>query len=340
MPTGYGPMKTTQPPSHIALRNATIRPRLQPRHSRPTPRPRARRRLRQHLLRRRRAGREAQPASRRRHRPLRRRGPTPTIRASRPAPPRPEWLDPAAPPRRPSPRPQSLCPGPPRPVRSGAFPRGCWAWPRAWRWSDSPATSASCRPGGARPTPEPPLVSAVRRATLRITVTERGNLESCVTVDGICEVNANQIKIISLVPEGTKVKKGEIVCKFDSSEIDKNIAQQDIKVKQARSKIETTQQEMEIQRNKGESDIIAAKVELTLAELDLEKYQKGDYPAETTKQKGEIGLKKKDLEEAEEQARPVPAAHEEGVQVARASPDPGSRRRPVPAPVREPACSS
>jgi len=143
-----------------------------------------------------------------------------------------------------------------------------------------------------------PLLSSVRKATLRITVTERGNLESCVTVDGICEVNANQIKIISLVPEGTKVKNGEIVCKFDSSEIDKNIAQQDIKVKQAQSKIETSQQELEIQRNKGESDIIAAKVELTLAKLDLEKYQKGDYPAETTKQKGEIGLKKKDLEEA------------------------------------------
>ena len=141
-------------------------------------------------------------------------------------------------------------------------------------------------------------MSTVKKATLRITVTERGNLESCVTVDGICEVNAKEIKIISLVPEGTKVKKNDVVCKFDSSEIDKNIAQQDIKVKQALSKIETTQQETEIQRNKGESDIIAAKVELTLAELDLEKYQKGDYPAETTKQKGEIGLKKKDMEEA------------------------------------------
>ena len=62
-----------------------------------------------------------------------------------------------------------------------------------------------------------PLLSEVRKATLRITVTERGNLESTVTVDGICEVNAQQIKIISLVPEGTKVKKGDPVCKFDSS---------------------------------------------------------------------------------------------------------------------------
>jgi RND family efflux transporter MFP subunit len=146
--------------------------------------------------------------------------------------------------------------------------------------------------------PDQPLVSTVKKATLRITVTERGNLESCVTVDGICEVSTKESKIISLVPEGTKVKKDDVVCKFDSSEIDKNIAQQDIKVKQALAKIETTQQETEIQRNKGQSDIIAAQVELTLAELDLEKYQKGDYPAETTKQRGEIGLKKKDMEES------------------------------------------
>jgi HlyD family secretion protein len=143
-----------------------------------------------------------------------------------------------------------------------------------------------------------PLLSEVRKATLTITVTERGNLESCVTVDGICEVNAEKIKIISLIPEGTKVKKGEIVCKFDSSEIDKNLAAQDIKVKQAIAKIETSQQELEIQRNKGESDIIAARVEMTLAKLDLEKYVEGDFKAETTKQKGEIRLKEKDLREA------------------------------------------
>ncbi len=143
-----------------------------------------------------------------------------------------------------------------------------------------------------------PLFSEVRKATLTITVTERGNLESCVTVDGICEVNAQQIKIISLVPEGTKVKKGDIVCKFDSSEIDKNLSLQDIKVKQAIAKIETSGQELEIQRNKGESDIIAARVEMTLAKLDLEKYVEGDYRAETTKQKGEIRLKQKDLQEA------------------------------------------
>jgi RND family efflux transporter MFP subunit len=141
-----------------------------------------------------------------------------------------------------------------------------------------------------------PLMTLAKKATLSITVSERGNVESQVTVDGICELNGSQNKISYLVPEGTKVKKGDVVCKFDGSEIQKNIAQQEIKYKQSMARIETTQQEVEIQRNKGESDIIAAKVELTLAELDLEKYEKGDYPAEYTKQEGEMGLQKKDVE--------------------------------------------
>ncbi|APW59712.1 Macrolide export protein MacA [Paludisphaera borealis] len=144
-----------------------------------------------------------------------------------------------------------------------------------------------------------PLVAHAKRATLSITVSERGNVESCVTVDGICELDGGQNKISYLIPEGTKVKKGDVVVKFDGSEIQKNISQQEIKHKQATARIETTQQEMEIQRNKGESDVIAAEVELTLARLDLEKYQKGDYPAEITKSKGEMEKLKKDVKAEE-----------------------------------------
>lgn len=141
-----------------------------------------------------------------------------------------------------------------------------------------------------------PLLAMAARATLSITVTERGNLESQVTVNGICELSGGQNKISYLIPEGTHVKKGEVVCKFDGSEIEKYIAEQEIKAKQAAAKVETTQQEVEIQRNKGESDIIAARVELKLAQLDLKKFKEGDFPAEYKKSEGEMQLAKKDVE--------------------------------------------
>lgn len=143
-----------------------------------------------------------------------------------------------------------------------------------------------------------PLSVVVSQGTLRIVVTERGNLESVKTVDGVCELPGYQNKIIQLTPEGNRVEKGQIVCRFDSAEIDKNIAQQEIKSKQASSKIETTRQEVEIARNKGESEIIAASVELQLGELDLEMYQKGTYVFETDEIRGDIGLKAKKVEES------------------------------------------
>ncbi len=147
---------------------------------------------------------------------------------------------------------------------------------------------------------------------MRIVVTERGNLESSVTVDGICELYGNQNKIVQLVPEGAKVEKGQVVCRFDSGEIDKNIAQQEIKTGQAKSKIETTKQEVEIQRNKSDSEIIDASVELKLAVLDLEKYQKGDYIAEVEDINGLIALSKKDLEKAKDQHEQVKALLKKG----------------------------
>lgn len=144
-----------------------------------------------------------------------------------------------------------------------------------------------------------PLVASVTRGTLRVVVNNRGSLESCVTVDGICELVGYQNKIIQLSPEGTRVGKGEIVCRFDSGEIERNLAQQEIRVKQGATRIETTRQEIEIARNRGEGMIIAGEVELKLAELDLKMYQKGTYRAETEKIQGYIGDMTKRLQEAE-----------------------------------------
>ena len=65
--------------------------------------------------------------------------------------------------------------------------------------------------------------------------------------------------------------------------------------------------------NKGESDIIAATVELTLARLDLKKYTDGDSPAELAKAKGEIKLKKKDLDEAKNKLESFKAMMKKGL---------------------------
>lgn len=144
------------------------------------------------------------------------------------------------------------------------------------------------------------LTGVVTRSHFKVLVTDRGNLEACKTEDGVCEVSGRENKIVMLVPEGTHVKKGQVVCRFDTAEIDKSIAQQEIQVKQAETKIETTAQELEIQKNKGESEITDAELELKLADLDAVKYQKGDYEVEIKDVQGAIALAEVELQKAKE----------------------------------------
>ena len=140
------------------------------------------------------------------------------------------------------------------------------------------------------------LTATVDKSDLYIIVTERGELESVKTENGVCEVEGHQNKIIFITPEGSKVKKDDIVVRFDTAEIDKNIAKQKVTVNQAKVKIQTTEQELEIQRNKGTSEIAEADLELKLAKLDFDKYEQGEFEVEKSDFNGRISLAKANLE--------------------------------------------
>ena len=154
------------------------------------------------------------------------------------------------------------------------------------------------RAGGAD---DLPLMATAKRTKLRVIVTERGNLESRKTVDGICEVKGYDLKIIFIVPEGDLVEKGDVVVRIDTAAIDEKIARQEIDTNQAESKVKTTAQELKVQKNTGESEIATAKLEFTLAKLDLRKYREGDYEVEKSDLMGQIALAKSELEEANDE---------------------------------------
>lgn len=124
-------------------------------------------------------------------------------------------------------------------------------------------------------------IHKVQRRTIEDRVVERGTVESQNTVYGKCELPGWQNKIVSIIPEGTIVKKGDVVAQLEAEEVDREIAETEVQLNEARGKLEQSKQELDIQINKGESDIAAAKLELTLADLDLEKYRDGDFKAET-----------------------------------------------------------
>lgn len=147
------------------------------------------------------------------------------------------------------------------------------------------------------------LTYTVGRTTLRDTIVERGTLESQSTVNGVCQLHGYRNKITFIVEEGAPVKAGDVVVEFDASEIEKEIAQKKIKVTAAEKAVTEATQQIEVQKNKNESDIAAARLEKELADLDLEKYEKGDYIAELADHERSIAESEAALAQFEDQLK-------------------------------------
>jgi RND family efflux transporter MFP subunit len=144
------------------------------------------------------------------------------------------------------------------------------------------------------------ITATATRGTLVVTVSERAELESSKTMEVRCDVEGRENKIVWIVPEGTRVTKGEKVLTFDTDTLNKLKADQEVKVKQAEGKAKGAKGDLEVAINKAADEIEKAKLALKLAELDKEKYldAQGEYTAELQDKRGALALAKKDLEEA------------------------------------------
>ena len=125
-----------------------------------------------------------------------------------------------------------------------------------------------------------------------------GELKSADAVEVVCEVEAQQLKIVQMLEEGTKVEAGDVVVRLDPSEINDRLAQQQIRVTQADATAKATAEELKIQKNLAASAIAAAELALRLAELDRKKYVEGEYQVEQNDLRGSIALAETDLQEA------------------------------------------
>lgn len=144
----------------------------------------------------------------------------------------------------------------------------------------------------------PEVTATAVLAELPITVIERGELESSKTVEVRCEVEGEQIKIVDLLPEGTRVSEGDIVVRFDTDKLARSIAEQEVKSRTAEAKARAGEEDLEVAKNQAASEIAAAKLALKLAEIDLRKYIEGDFPQEKREIEGEVLIAQEELKRA------------------------------------------
>jgi HlyD family secretion protein len=126
---------------------------------------------------------------------------------------------------------------------------------------------------------------------LELAIKKDGELKAIENLDVVCPVEGLNT-ITTIVPEGKLVKKGDVICELDSSEIKRKLQQATLDVKKAESDLTAAKEQLAIQESKNKSDLEAAQVELKLAQIDLQGYEKVDYPAK-------LQAAKKDAEMAE-----------------------------------------
>ena len=133
---------------------------------------------------------------------------------------------------------------------------------------------------GSLGTPDQPLIYyTVTRGDLPIVVTERGNLESQDSIDVYCDVEdihgdgVHGTTILWIVPNGSSIKKDELLVELDVSghqdRLDKKILDVE-KAREAKIKANVQYENRITQNETLEAD---ARLEVELAKLELEMFQ-------------------------------------------------------------------
>lgn len=123
---------------------------------------------------------------------------------------------------------------------------------------------------------EDPKIYTVKRISFPVVLKERGELKAKNNVEIRCEL-PGQSRIVSVVEEGTEVKKGSLLLELDSDQLEEEIRQEEIHQANATANYEAAIKEHEILLDQNQSDIAAAELRVRQAERDYEKYIKGDY---------------------------------------------------------------
>ncbi|MBK7643544.1 MAG: HlyD family efflux transporter periplasmic adaptor subunit [Planctomycetes bacterium] len=112
----------------------------------------------------------------------------------------------------------------------------------------------------------------VKRGPLTISVLVRGSLSAKDAVSVKSEIEG-QTTILSLIPEGTIVKPGDLLCELDSAALIEKKVAQEINVQSAEATYTKASAQYDIQESQNKSDIEAAQRKLDFAKLDIEKYE-------------------------------------------------------------------
>ena len=172
--------------------------------------------------------------------------------------------------------------------------------------------------------PQPSIVGLNDSPTSNVTIVRamKAPLESCLIEQGVLEsktsisitnpITAAPVTLASMVPYGTRVKKGDVVAKLDLSSLHTSMADQQSKILVARMKLQDAQEAIDTLKAKNEGELAAADLQLEFAQVDLNKYQTEEKQVELNDKRGQIAMADHDLKESEEKLNYYRTFHKRG----------------------------
>jgi len=139
----------------------------------------------------------------------------------------------------------------------------------------------------------------VKRNDFLVSIIEGGTLKAVreVTVRSELEGVA---RILSIVPEGTNVHKGDLLVELDSADLRERVSAQEVTFQNAQFAFVQAKENLAIQKSTVESNIKDAELKLEFARSDLSKYIEGDWPQTEKETKAKITIAEEELTRAKD----------------------------------------
>ena len=129
-----------------------------------------------------------------------------------------------------------------------------------------------------------PATIEVKRGEIAVGITGLGELRAFESVTISAQ---REDRITYLVPEGTSVKSGEVLVRFDASAAEVLQVENRARLEVARSELRKAERKLEAQREKQLAEVARYKRDLRLAQLDLEEIGQKPLPADLDQARAE-----------------------------------------------------
>jgi HlyD family secretion protein len=150
----------------------------------------------------------------------------------------------------------------------------------------------------------------VKRGPLTIGVSESGTIKAReqLIIKSLVEGSTT---ILSLVPEGTRVRMDELLIELDASKLQDQRVNEQILVMNTEAAFIRARENLAVTKNQVQSDIDKAELTLRFARVDLDKYVNGEYPKELKEEESRITIAEEEVQRTSEKLKWSEVLYEE-----------------------------